>query len=67
MIDKEKFKALISDEPSGWLEKAEWRHRNNWWLFPLAIIQVKYLHLLRILNLYKKGYKPYFSNWHNKK
>ena len=43
----DKFKALVSDEKSGWLKKAKWRQENQYWLDISFAISVKMLSVLR--------------------
>ena len=41
------FLNLVSDESSGWLEKAQWREENKQWLDRSAKIAIKILSILR--------------------
>jgi len=41
------FLNLVSDEPSGWLEKAQWREENKQWLDRSTKIAIKILSVLR--------------------
>ena len=43
----EEFQALVSDESSGWLEKAHWREENEAWLEKSALIAIKILRAIR--------------------
>jgi hypothetical protein len=43
----DKFKALVSDEKSGWLAKAKWREENQDWLDISFAIAVKILAAFR--------------------
>lgn len=43
----DKFKALISEEKSGWLEKAQYRQKNQDWLDISFSIAIKILSVLR--------------------
>ncbi len=43
----DKFKALVSEEKSGWLEKAKWREENQDWLAISFAIAVKILAAFR--------------------
>ena len=43
----DKFKALVSEEKSGWLEKATWREENQDWLDISFAIAVKIMSTLR--------------------
>ena len=43
-----KFKALVSDKKSGWLEKAKWRQENQDWLDISFAIAVKIMAVLRV-------------------
>ena len=43
----DKFKALVSEENSGWLEKAQWREANQDWLDISFAIAVKIMSTLR--------------------
>jgi plasmid maintenance system antidote protein VapI len=43
----ENFLNLVSDESSGWLEKAQWREDNKEWLHRSAKIAIKILSVLR--------------------
>lgn len=43
----DKFKALVSEEKSGWLEKAKWREENQDWLDISFAIAVKILAAFR--------------------
>ncbi|WP_439182503.1 helix-turn-helix transcriptional regulator [Carboxylicivirga taeanensis] len=43
----ENFKKLISDDKSGWLEKAKWRKENRAWLDKSAKIAVRILSEIR--------------------
>jgi DNA-binding Xre family transcriptional regulator len=43
----ENFLNLVTDEPSGWLEKAQWRNQNKQWLDRSAKIAIKILSTLR--------------------
>lgn len=52
----EKFKALISDKKSGWLDKAKYREENQDWLDISFAIAVKILSILRANK--KKGVAP---------
>ena len=41
-FDREKFDKLVSPKTSGWVKKAEWRIRNDWWLKHWQRIELKY-------------------------
>ena len=41
------FEKLVSDEKSGWLEKAHWREDNEVWLEKSAFIAIKILRAIR--------------------
>lgn len=44
---KDKFLALVSDTPSGWLEKAQWREENEAWLDKSFMIALRVIKTLR--------------------
>ena len=46
-----KFERLVSQEDSGWVEKAIWRQKNKAWLDKSAAIAVKVLRDLRAKNM----------------
>ena len=45
--DKINFEKLISQEKSGWIEKAQWREDNQAWLDKSALIAMKILKAIR--------------------
>lgn len=56
----EKFKALVSDKKSGWLDKAKYRQENQDWLDISFGIAIKILSTLRTNK--KKGLSPKNQN-----
>ena len=44
---KDKFLALVSDTPSGWLEKAKWHQENEAWLDKSFMIALRVIKTLR--------------------
>lgn len=53
-MNKSKLNSLISDQPSGWLEKARVRAENSDWLDKSASIALKVLHELREQSMSQK-------------
>lgn len=53
MNTKDKLIALQSDEPSGWLERAEWRQKNRDWLLVSSRVAVKVLTHIRVNGIKK--------------
>jgi ribosome-binding protein aMBF1 (putative translation factor) len=49
-----KFEKLVSEEKSGWLEKAKWRENNHEWLEKSARIAIKILRALKEQQLSQK-------------
>jgi transcriptional regulator with XRE-family HTH domain len=49
-----RFEKLVSEEKSGWLEKAIWRENNNAWLEKSALIAIKILRALKDQQLSQK-------------
>ena len=53
-MKKSKLNNLISDQPSGWLEKARERAENSDWLEKSASIALKVLHELKEQSMSQK-------------
>ena len=51
---KEKLNNLASNEPSKWVEKAEWRVANSGWLDKSAKIAIKVLRTIRAIGISQK-------------
>jgi transcriptional regulator with XRE-family HTH domain len=65
---KSKIKDLISDEPSGWLEDADYYDANKYWMEKSALIAVKILSAIRNQSVTQKelaeaiGVTPQYIN-----
>lgn len=68
MILESKLRGFISDDPSGWLEDADYYDTNKYWMDKSALIAVKILSAIRNKSVSQKelaeaiGVTPHYIN-----